>query len=85
MLLVQFGTASRAWYGSSVDSFRTTSAEEILGTLAANSGFDIALAQRDAWRAQIDFLRERLGGLTPPTCKELRGSINSFLADHRNC
>lgn len=40
------------------------SAEEVLGTLAANSGFDIALAQRDAWRAEIDFLRERISGLT---------------------
>ena len=55
---------SRAWYAASIDAFRATSAEEILGTLAANSGFDIALAQRDAWWAEIEFLRERLGGLT---------------------
>ena len=55
---------SRAWYAASIDAFRAASAEEILGTLAGSSGFDIALAQRDAWRAEIDFLRERLGGLT---------------------
>jgi hypothetical protein len=55
---------SRAWYVASIDAFRATSAEAVLGAIAANSGFDIVLAQRDAWRAQIDFLRERLGGLT---------------------
>jgi hypothetical protein len=61
---VQPPTPSRAWYAVSIDAFRAASAEEILGTLVANSGFDIALTQRDAWRAQIDFLRARLGGLT---------------------
>ena len=61
---VQPATRFRTWYAASIDDFRGTSAEEILGTLAANSGFDIALTQRDAWRAEIDFLRERVSGLT---------------------
>lgn len=61
---VQPATPTRAWYAASIDAFRATSAEEVLGTIAANSGFDIALTQRDAWRAEIGFLRERVAGLT---------------------
>lgn len=55
---------TRAWYGSSIAGFSTTSAAEILGTLARNCGFTVLTTQRDAWLAQIDFLRERLRGLT---------------------
>jgi hypothetical protein len=61
---VQTARASSAWYAASIEAFRAASAEEILGALAANSGFDIVLAQRNAWRAEIDFLRERLSGVT---------------------
>src|SRR5438105_2148387 len=53
----------RAWYASSIERFRTTATEEILGTLAKNSGFAILPTQRDAWLIQIDFLRDRLRGL----------------------
>src|SRR3954447_282945 len=53
----------RAWYDSSVERFGTTPTEEILGTLAKNSGFAILPTQRDAWLAQIEFLRDRMRGL----------------------
>ncbi len=53
----------RTWYGSSLDDFRASSREAILGTIATNSSFDDVLTQKDAWLAQIDFLRERLRGL----------------------
>lgn len=58
------GPLSRAWYAASVDAFRAASVEQILGTLTAHSVFEVALAQRDAWRAEIEFLRERLSGVT---------------------
>lgn len=52
----------RAWYASSIVNFCASSRESILGTIAANSGFDDVLAQKDAWLTQIDFLREKLQG-----------------------
>lgn len=58
---------SRAWYTASIDRFGATTTAEILGTLANNGGFAILTTQRDAWVAQIDFLRERLS--------DIRGSI----------
>ena len=61
---MQAVSPSRAWYTSSVDVFRRATTEEILGTLAKNSNFATLLSQRDAWIAQIDFLRERLRGLS---------------------
>lgn len=60
---MQSGTSLRAWYASSVEAFRGTATEEILGTLARNSSFATLQTQRDAWVAQIEFLRERLRGL----------------------
>ena len=59
------GAASRlrAWYVASAERFRSSSHEEILGEIAKNSGFDDVLLQKDAWLAQIDFLRDRLRGL----------------------
>lgn len=62
--LVQSDTPSRAWYAAPVDTFRASATEKILGTLATNSSFDTLQTQRDAWIAQIDFLRERLRGIT---------------------
>ncbi len=61
---MQSGLPSRAWYAASVETFRASATEEILGTLAKNSSFDTLQMQRDAWIAQIEFLRERLRGLT---------------------
>src|SRR5437773_1488568 len=62
--MVHSDKPSRAWYASSIEGFRATAAEEILGTLAKNSSFAMLETQRDAWVAQIGFLRERLRGLT---------------------
>jgi len=47
-----------------VENVRATSTEEILGTLTKNGGYTLLLTQRDAWIAQIEFLRERIRGLT---------------------
>lgn len=60
---VQSGKASRAWYASSVERFRASATDEILGTLTTHSGFDVRQTQRDAWIAQIGFLRDRLRGI----------------------
>jgi len=40
-----------------------TSADEVLGTITAKSGFDIQLTQRDAWSIQIDLLQAALQGI----------------------
>jgi hypothetical protein len=61
---VQAVNTSRAWYASSIDDFRASTTEAILGTLAKNGSFAILETQRDAWVAQIEFLRERLHGLS---------------------
>lgn len=61
---MQSATPSRAWYAASIDAFHAAATEEILGTLAKNISFDALQTQLTAWVAQIDFLRERLRGLT---------------------
>jgi hypothetical protein len=60
---MQPGRISRAWYGASCESFRSAPTNAILGELASNGTFAMEEAQRDAWVAQIDFLRERLRGI----------------------
>lgn len=50
---------SRAWYSSSIDAFRAAATDETLGAIARNSGFAVLLTQRDAWIAEIKFLRDR--------------------------
>ncbi|HEX7705214.1 MAG TPA: DUF2075 domain-containing protein [Thermoanaerobaculia bacterium] len=50
----------RAWYAASLADFRVVSTEQILGTLARNSGFDDVLQQKEAWLQQVEFLGERL-------------------------
>lgn len=61
---MQLGKVSRAWYGSSIEAFVAATTEEILGALLKNSGYTIRETQTAAWVAQIDFLRDRLRGLT---------------------
>jgi hypothetical protein len=56
--------SSRAWYGASVADFLNDSSDAILGRLAVNSDFALIPTQRDAWMAQIEFLRTSLNGLT---------------------
>jgi hypothetical protein len=60
---VPFVNLSRAWYAASIDEFRASTPEAILGTLAKNGSFAMLETQRDAWMAQIAFLRERIRGL----------------------
>ncbi|HEX9982149.1 MAG TPA: DUF2075 domain-containing protein [Thermoanaerobaculia bacterium] len=61
---MQPGKPSRAWYASSIEGFCAATTNEILGALTAHTTFSVLETQRDAWKAQIEFLRERLRGLT---------------------
>ena len=62
--MVDLPVLARAWYASSIDDSRASTTEAILGTLAKNGSFAMLETQRDAWLAQITFLRERLHGLS---------------------
>jgi len=53
----------RAWYAASIADFRAAAPNEILGELARNGSYALLETQRDAWLAQIDFLRSQLDGL----------------------
>lgn len=50
----------RAYYSSSIDIFRQTSKDEILGKIVQGSEFAIEGEQRDAWLEEISILREVL-------------------------
>ena len=62
--LTSTAAASRAWYGATIGSFLVVTENEILGELTRNSTFNVDQAQRDAWLAQIAFLKRNLEGLT---------------------
>ena len=62
--LTPSAVASRAWYGALIVDFLTASSNEVLGELTRHSTFNVDQAQRDAWLAEIAFLRENLEGLT---------------------
>ncbi|MDX6446444.1 MAG: hypothetical protein QOH71_3518 [Blastocatellia bacterium] len=47
----------RDYYSDSIANFLNTSTNEILGTLARNSGFTIEQTQRDAWLEEIAILK----------------------------
>jgi hypothetical protein len=51
----------RSYYSDSITGFLAASGNEILGTLTSNSGFDIEITQRNAWREQIKILKSVLG------------------------
>lgn len=57
-------SSSRAWYAASIAEFFLTQTDTILGRLTTNSDFALIPTQRDAWIAQIEFLRTNLKGLT---------------------
>jgi hypothetical protein len=59
--------SSRAWYAASIEAFRGSSTDEIIGQLATNGSFALLPTQRDAWLDQIAFLQATLA--------ELSGSI----------
>ncbi|MBE7485937.1 MAG: DUF2075 domain-containing protein [Polyangiaceae bacterium] len=61
---LSIGLASRAWYHDTLDRFRATLPDAILGRLVANSAFAVLENQRDAWRAEIAFLQDSLAGLS---------------------
>jgi hypothetical protein len=52
----------RAWYAASFEQFIADSIDEVLGQLTNNSNRTIELGQRDAWRSQIEFLKQWLRG-----------------------
>jgi len=57
------GKLSRAWYVDAVESFRARATNAILGELVRNATFATEETQRDAWVAEVDFLRDRLRGI----------------------
>jgi hypothetical protein len=54
----------RFWYGASIAEFVETDPQNVLGQLAFNCDFALIPTQRDAWFAQIEFLRSHLNGLS---------------------
>src|ERR1019366_7306226 len=53
----------RAWYSASISDFLQAQPHTVLGQLADNCDFALIPTQRDAWMAQVQFLRSRLTGL----------------------
>ena len=54
----------RFWYGASIAEFLEADPQTMLGQLAFNCDFALIPTQRDAWLAQIEFLRSQLSGLS---------------------
>ena len=54
----------RFWYGATIADFLEKDSEAVLGQLTANCEFALIPTQRDAWLAQIEFLRSQLKGLS---------------------
>ena len=50
----------REYYSDSIDNFRRSSTEEILGTLASNNDYALIHTQRGAWVSEIEILRKVL-------------------------
>lgn len=61
--LTPSAVASRAWYGATIDEFRSADPDSVFGILAKNPDFDLATAQKTAWLEQIEFLQKNLAGL----------------------
>lgn len=51
------------YFSASIDEFVSGSTAAILGSLTANSQFNVDLTQRDAWTAEIAVLKSALSGL----------------------
>jgi hypothetical protein len=54
----------RYWYGGSIADFLSTNPDAVLGQITANCNFNLIPTQRDAWIAQIEFLRSQLKGFS---------------------
>ena len=61
---VEGGLTSRAWYDASIADFLGTAPDTIVGRLTRNGAFALLPTQKDAWFAQIEFLRKELRGLS---------------------
>ncbi|MCD6048896.1 MAG: hypothetical protein K0Q55_299 [Verrucomicrobia bacterium] len=53
-------TTQRAWYSASITEFLVSDCDTIIGQLATNGDFSLLISQRDAWIAQISFLKTHL-------------------------
>src|ERR1700720_1939539 len=54
----------RFWYGATIAEFLASQTDAVVGQLARNCEFALIPTQRDAWLAQIEFLRSQLIGLS---------------------
>jgi len=54
----------RFWYGATIPEFLGLQTDAVVGRLAVNCDFALIPTQRDAWLAQIEFLRSQLNDLT---------------------
>ena len=54
----------RFWYGASISDFVAADSTAVLGDLTRSCQFALIPNQRDAWFAQIEFLRSQLNGLS---------------------
>ena len=63
VLPARTGASLRAWFAASIEEFLRAPVDSVLGQLSRNSTFSVETTQRDAWLAEIRFLRERLQGL----------------------
>jgi len=50
----------RAYYSDTIDNFKKTSTNEVLGILAANNEFQLEQTQRDSWQEEIAILKNAL-------------------------
>lgn len=53
---------NRSYYSNSIEQFKDSSTNEILGTLADNNEFATEQTQKDAWKFQIEYLQSLLEG-----------------------
>jgi hypothetical protein len=56
--------SSRAWYGATIAEFLRSAPDSVFAQLVSNGEFALLTTQKDAWLAQIDFLRACLIGLS---------------------
>ncbi|HLP82820.1 MAG TPA: DUF2075 domain-containing protein [Phycisphaerales bacterium] len=57
------GLSGRAYYAARVGDFRAQHDDTVLAALATSTAFAMETTQRDAWRAQIDIMRQALVGV----------------------
>ncbi len=57
-------SSSRAWYEASISDFLQSQPDAVLWKLTKNCEFDLVQTQKDAWIAQVQFLRSQLNGLS---------------------